>query len=136
MNNERYAHDFRKDMNGVAYPSKLSGRITVVGGDNYEAVLIELARFQIGKEISHALIDFVQFKSDPVIEPRAGMPVSSVHTGHVVTGKLVDIHGLGIKQYGPAFVLSGIQCSFELLNGGTGFETIPERFVRIQLHHI
>src|SRR5580698_555054 len=120
----------------MAAAPQFAGSVSVVGGHDDDAVLVEATDFEKVEETAQAFVRLVDFISNPVAEPRPDPPVVTIHHGQIVAGKLMDILGLRIKEDRLLFAHTVVHQGLTLADGGTDFQLVPELLVGIELNQI
>src|SRR5205807_10326104 len=99
MNYERNFDYLGSQNAGVAAAAKFPGCVTMIGGDNNDAVLIQIAHLQIAQEHAKKVIHLVYRKGNSSVQAWLSRPVLIGPFGQVVVGELMDVHGMSIKEY-------------------------------------
>src|SRR5580765_8820888 len=106
MHDQRHAHDFRIDDNGVRSASEFACGIAVIGCDDDDAVIVQSMFLEPRNKSADTSIDLVDLQRQLMVKPRLRRPISLVRLGQAVSRKLVDVLWLSVEKD-----RSGIVCA-------------------------
>src|SRR5579872_184380 len=78
----------------------------------------------------------MQFERNAVVEPRLGGPVRSFPLWQIVSGKLVYVLRLRIKENWPCRVRPMVESALGLLYRRTNFQLVPQFLVGVQFYEV
>src|SRR5580698_991251 len=136
MDQQGDAHHFRENGERMAAAAQFAGRVAMVGRHNDDAAFVESTSLEKLEESSQTFVRLIDLIGNPVTETRTQTPVVAIHHGQIVTGKLVDVLGLRIKEYRPFLRQSAVEQPLGLTYGGTDLQLVPKLLVGIEFHQV